>query len=93
MPAYAQKRYAHLVIATEANLMGHPGGKRGEWEWCKEVAQHPLMTTFQDFDWADEVNHVGYIREWLVRYFCGGDRKRAVAMPDETVAERLGYYA
>lgn len=92
MPAYAQKRYAHLAIATEANLMAHPGGKRGEWEWCKEVAQHPLMTTFQDFDWADEVNHVGYGREWLVRYFCGGDRKRAEALADETVAERLAYY-
>ncbi len=92
MPAYAQKRYAHLAIATEAGLMRHPGGKRGEWEWCKEVAHHPLMTTFQDFDWADEVNHVGYGREWLVRFFCGGDRKRAEAMSDETVAERQAYY-
>jgi len=92
MPAYAQKRYAHLAIATEAGLMRHPGGKRGEWEWCKEVAQHPLMTTFQDFDWADEVNHVAYGREWLVRYFCGGDRKRAETLADETVAERLAYY-
>ncbi len=92
MPAYAQKRYAHLAIATEAGLMRHPGGKRGEWEWCKAVAHHPLMTTFQDFDWADEVNHVGYGREWLVRFFCGGDRKRAETMSDETVAERLAYY-
>ena len=92
MPAYAQKRYAHLAIATEANLMRHPGGKRGEWEWCKDIAHHSLMTTFQDFDWADEVNHVAYGREWLVRYFCGGDRKRAEALADETVAERLAYY-
>jgi hypothetical protein len=92
LPAPAPKRYSHLAIATEAGLMRHPGGKRGEWEWCKEQAQHPLMTTYQDFDWADEVNHVAYGREWLIRFFCKGDRARAQAMADETVAERLAYY-
>lgn len=92
VPAYPQKRYAHLAIATEANLMSYPGGKRGEWEWCKEKAQHSLMTTYQDFDWADEVNHVAYGRKWLVRYYCEGDRTRAQAMADETVAERHAYY-
>lgn len=92
LPAPPQKRYSHLAIATEAGLMRHPGGKRGEWEWCKEEAQHPLMTTYQDFDWADEVNHVAYGRQWLIRYFCNGDRARAQAMADETVAERLAYY-
>lgn len=92
MPAYSQKRYAHLAIATEATAMRHPGGKRGEWEWCKDQARHALMTTYQDFDWADEVNHVAYGRKWLVRHFCAGDRKRAEAMADETVAERLAYY-
>lgn len=92
MPAYPQKRYAHLAIATEANAMRHPGGKRGEWEWCKDKAHHPLMTVYQDFDWADEVNHVAYGRKWLIRHFCEGDRKRAEAMADETVAERLAYY-
>ncbi|MBX3011300.1 MAG: hypothetical protein KF832_07320 [Caldilineaceae bacterium] len=92
LPVYPQKRYSHLAIATEAAAMRHPGGKRGEWEWCKEKAHHPLMTTFQDFDWADEVNHVAYGRKWLIRYFCAGDRKRAEAMADETVAERVAYY-
>lgn len=92
MPAPPPKRYSHLAIATEAGLMRHPGGKRGEWEWCKEEAQHPLMTTYQDFDWADEVNHVAYGREWLIRFFCKGDRARAQAMADETVAERQAYY-
>ncbi len=93
MPAYPQKRYAHLAIATEANQMSYPGGKRGEWEWCKDKAQHGLMTTYQDFDWADEVNHVAYGREWLVRYYCKGNRTKAQAMSDETVAERQAYYA
>ena len=93
MPAPPQKRYAHLAIATEANAMRHPGGKRGEWEWCRDAAQHPLMTLYQDFDWADEVNHVKYGRAWLVNYYFRGDRARAKAVADETVAERLAYYS
>jgi hypothetical protein len=92
LPVPPQKRYSHLAIATEAGLMAYPGGKRGEWEWCKDLARHPLMTTYQDFDWADEVTHVAYGREWLIRYFCKGDRTRAQAMADETVAERKAYY-
>jgi len=93
LPAPPQKRYSHLAIATEAGLMKHPGGKRGEWEWCKDQARHQLMTTYQDFDWADEVTHVGFGREWLIRHYCKGDRARAQAMSDETVAERQAYYA
>lgn len=93
LPVPPQKRYSHLAIATEGGLMAYPGGKRGEWEWCKDLAKHPLMTTFQDFDWADEVTHVGYGREWLIRFFCKGDRQCAQAMADETVAERTAYYA
>ncbi len=92
LPVYPQKRYSHLAIATEAGMMSHPGGKRGEWEWCKDHAHHALMTTYQDFDWADEVNHVAYGRQWLVRHYCGGDRKRAQTMADETVVERREYY-
>ena len=92
LPVSPQKRYAHLAIATEAGLMRHPGGKRGEWEWCKAQANHPLATTFQDFDWADEVTHVGFGRQWLIRYFCQGDRTRAQTMADETVVERQAYY-
>ncbi len=93
MPFSPQKRYAHLALATEAVMMKHPGGKRGEWEWVRDRAQHALMTTFQDFDWADEVNHVGYGREWLVGYFFGGDRAKAKAVADETVTDRLAFYA
>jgi len=92
MPAPPPKRYSHLAIATEANAMAYPGGKRGEWEWCKEQAHHPLMTLYQDFDWADEVTHVNYGRKWLIRYFFQGDRAKAWAVADETMAERLAYY-
>lgn len=92
LPAPPQKRYSHLAIATEGGVMAYPGGKRGEWEWCKDLAQHPLMTIYQDFDWADEVTHVRYGREWLIRYFFKGDRARAQAVADETVVERKAYY-
>ena len=93
MPYPPQKRYSHLAIATEANAMGYPGGKRGEWEWCRDKAQHPLMTTYQDFDWADEVNHVGFGREWLVQYYLKGNRNLAQALADETSRERSAFYA
>ncbi len=93
MPFSAQKRYAHLAIATEATMMRHPGGKRGEWEWCRDQARHALMTTFQDFDWADEVNHVGFGRDWLIRFFFNGDRSKAQALADETMRDRLAFYA
>ena len=92
MPQPPVKRYAHLAIATEAAQMRHPGGKRTVWEWCRDVAGHDLMTTFQDFDWADEVNHVKYGREWIVRFHFKGNSALAQSMADETVAERLAYY-
>jgi hypothetical protein len=93
MPFAPQKRYAHLAIATEAAMMKHPGGKRGEWEWCRDKAGHALMATFQDFDWADEVNHVKFGRDWLIGFFFGGDKAKAQAVADETVRDRLAYYA
>ena len=73
--------------------MGYPGGKRGEWEWCHDKAQHALMTTYQDFDWADEVNHVGFGRKWLVQYYLKGNRNLAQALADETSRERSAFYA
>ncbi len=87
------KRYSHLAIASEAAAMAYPGGKRGEWEFCRDQAHHPLMTTFQDFDWADEITHVNYGRKWLIEYHCRGDRELARKMADETVEERTSFYA
>lgn len=88
----APKRYSHLAIATESKAMAHPGGARGEWEFVRDTAKHPLMTTFLDFDWADEVTHVNFGRKWLVNYYFKGDREAARIMADETVAERKAYY-
>ncbi|MDQ2828226.1 MAG: hypothetical protein M3Y74_04145, partial [Chloroflexota bacterium] len=36
------------------------------------MASHPLMTTLQDYDWADEVLHVNIARRQLDDWFEGG---------------------
>ena len=93
LPEPPPMRYAHLAVATEMPAMKHPGGKRGQWEFCRDQARHPLMTTFQDFDWADEVNHVHFGRRWLIQHYFKGDRRKALELGDETVRERQAFYA
>jgi hypothetical protein len=74
------ERYTLLGIAIENGAMKYPPGKRSEYEWCRDEARHPLMTTFQDYDWADEVIHAQIARRWCQPQFGGdGDRMRAVA--------------
>lgn len=63
--------YAMLGIGVEAALMKYPPGKRAEYEFCRDQARHPLMTTLQDFDWADEVKHVQIARRQLKEWFAG----------------------
>lgn len=63
--------YAMLGIGVEAALMKYPPGKRAEYEFCRDQARHPLMTTLQDFDWADEVEHVQIARRQLKAWFAG----------------------
>jgi hypothetical protein len=88
-----QKAYTHLSLAIEAGTMAYPGGKRGEWEFCRDQARHPLMTTFQDFDWADEVTHVKYGRKWLIENYYKGNRAEAGKVADATIRERVEFYA
>jgi hypothetical protein len=88
-----QKAMAHLALAIEAGAMAHPGGKRGQWEYCRDVARHPLMTTFQDFDWADEVSHVGYGRKWIIEHYFKGNREAARKMADDSMRDRVRFYA
>jgi hypothetical protein len=74
------ERYTLLGIAIENGAMKYPPGKRSEYEWCRDEARHPLMTTFQDYDWADEVTHAQIARRWCQPQFGGdGERMRAVA--------------
>lgn len=87
-----QKAFAHLSLAIEAGAMAHPGGKRGEWEYCRDVAKHPLMTTFQDFDWADEISHVKYGRKWIIEHYFKGNREAARKLADDSVRDRIRFY-
>jgi len=72
MEASALEQYAVLGLEIEGGNMRYPPGKRLEWEFCRDQAQHALMTTFQDFDWADEVLHVKIARRELDEWFQGG---------------------
>jgi len=69
MEAPALEQYATLGLEIEGAQMKYPIGKRGEWEFCRDGAKHLLMTTFQDFDWADEVLHVSIAKRQLNEWF------------------------
>ncbi|QBD78866.1 hypothetical protein EPA93_23940 [Ktedonosporobacter rubrisoli] len=66
------EQYAVLGLEIEGQNMKYPPGKRQEWEFARDMARHPLMTTLQDFDWADEVLHVNIARRQLDSWFDGG---------------------
>jgi hypothetical protein len=72
MEAPALEQYATLGLEIEGAQMKYPIGKRGEWEFCRDAVKHSLMTTFQDFDWADEVLHVGIAKRQLSEWFRDG---------------------
>jgi hypothetical protein len=72
MEAQPLEQYAVLGLEVEGKNMKYPPGKRQEWEFARDSASHPLMTTFQDFDWADEVVHVNIARRQLDSWFEGG---------------------
>ena len=57
---------SHIVLfAIEQGLMPAKTGKRYEWETTR-LADDPLATLFQDYDWADEVLHAQIGRRWLL---------------------------
>ncbi len=74
--------YAMLGIGVEAALMKYPPGKRAEYEFCRDQARHPLMTTLQDFDWADEVEHVNIARRQLKEWY-SGDSEDLIALAEK----------
>jgi hypothetical protein len=74
MEAPPLEQYATLGIEIEAGQMRYPVGKRGEWEFCRDAVKDPLMTLFQDYDWADEVLHVNLARKQLTDWFPGGPK-------------------
>lgn len=81
MPA---AQYAWL-LGIEQGAM-RKTGKRAEFEFCRDEAEHPLMTQFQDFDWADEVKHVHIGREWTTHLY-DGDAGQARVAAEQAVEE------
>ena len=69
LPLYA------MLCDVEAGLMSYPPGKRFEYEFSRDRARHALMTTLQDFDWADEVLHVNIARRQLKTWFPGTEEE------------------
>jgi hypothetical protein len=56
-------RYALLSVGYEDWAMKRPG-KVAEYERFRDVIKRPLLTQFQDYDWADEVIHASFGRKW-----------------------------
>ncbi len=83
--------YTHLTVAIEQAAMKYPPGKRQEYEFCRDKAQHPLMALYQDYDWADEVIHSHFGQEWIIRHEHAGDRKAAMAAGAATMDKRIGF--
>jgi hypothetical protein len=67
-PKMVSMRYAWLAIGIEDKQMKRPG-KAGEYEFCRDVVKHELMTQFQDYDWTDEVTHAAFGRKWTPEMF------------------------
>ena len=84
--------YTHLTVAVEQAAMKYPPGKRQEYEFCRDTARHALMALYQDYDWADEVNHSQFGQEWIIKAEHHGDRQAAIAAGQQTVERRAKYF-
>jgi hypothetical protein len=85
-------REAHLLLwVIEQDLMAAATGKKHELE---VAAAHgdPLLETFQDFDWADEILHARTGLRWVASEFASRAEAEAAARAiwrryDEVAAE------
>ena len=88
-------REAHLLLwVIEQDLMSAATGKKHELE-IAALHGDPLLMTFQDFDWADEVLHARTGRRWIVSEFPSRAEAEAAARDvwrryDEVAAELAG---
>ncbi|PYI87831.1 MAG: hypothetical protein DME26_04905, partial [Verrucomicrobia bacterium] len=71
------ERHAVLYF-IEQGLMPR-NGKRFEWE-VGQASGNPLSALFQDYDWADEVLHAKFGRDWYLSQF--NDPKTAIQYGD-----------
>ncbi len=73
----------HAYLWAIESMQMPKEGKRAEYEFARDKAQHPLWTQFQDYDWADEVVHV----------HIGDKRVPELYDNDEKFAGRVGQQA
>lgn len=72
---------AHALLWwIEQGLMPRKIGKPLEWQIARDHGD-VLFTTFQDYDWADEVLHARIGRDWLIPEF--GSRAALAAAAQE----------
>ena len=87
-----EPREAHLLLwVIEQDLMAAATGKKHELE-VAALHGDPLLMTFQDFDWADEVLHARTGRRSIVAEFASREEAEAAARDvwrryDEVAAE------
>jgi hypothetical protein len=85
------KAYAFLALGVETSAMAK-SGKQHEWQLCRDTFKDRLMTLFQDYDWADEVQHARFGKEWGTAFF-DDDFEIARAYGEEAWKELLRYRA
>jgi len=82
-----QERHAVLFF-IEQGLMPRTG-KRYEWE-VGQASGLPMAALIQDFDWADEVLHAQFGRQWYVADY--GDLKPAMDYGDRCWSKVLSHW-
>ena len=77
-----------MLWGIEQSLMPADTGKRFEFEVVHGYGD-PLLSTFQDFDWADEVVHVKIGRRWIAsEYESAAEARRAAERRLGAVGQR-----
>jgi hypothetical protein len=85
------KAYAFLSLGIETSAMAK-NGKQHELHLVRDVFKDPLMAVFQDYDWADELQHAGFGRTWGAAFF-DQDFEQSRLFGEEAWMELLRYRA
>jgi hypothetical protein len=75
----AKERHA-VLYTIEQGLMPKKIGKEYEWE-VAIASNNPLAAMIQDYDWADEILHARFGRDWIVAEI--GSQTKAMAYGDQ----------
>lgn len=85
------KAYAFLSLGIETSAMAK-NGKQHELHLARDVFKDPLLTIFQDYDWADEMQHARFGRNWATAFF-DQDYEQSRLFGEEAWKELLRYRA